>query len=487
MNDPPQYITATEIIELNNRARDEDLRMKSKALAALGESILAGLQIIRRRQMSRIIKFESENILPLKAISITPDGSVVKIAGPNDAGKTAILRGIWMSLGGKGEIPDDAIREGQDSGFVELTIGDNGTIEYTARLNLTRRPDGTIKRHEIILKNAEGRTETSPMTLIKDMLGFGRGQFDPLVFRDAKPAVQIEMLKTALGLDFSVLDAEYDKQYEQRTKINGEAKLLEAQIPEDDPEAPDKEVSVAELSTQHEQAVWNQTQNTNRETKLNTTVTDGLRADEGLSDLQEELIELELKVVKKKQQIVAQITCCENIATALNEAKDSKIYEVDDTEAIKEKIDNAESENARARAKIERAEKTAQVDELKSKAEVITTCLATIKATKEKMISDADFPIPGVVIEGKEILIKGHPLANQGSAAILRFGLLLVIKSDPKLRICTMDEGLGKLDDESIEMAEAICDEYNFQLWLTGPRAVGEGCVLISAGEVVEG
>lgn len=428
--------------------------------------------------MSRIIKLESENILPLKAISIVPDGSMVKITGPNDSGKTTILRSIWMALGGKKEIPDDAIREGQDKGFVQLDIGDNGEVECTARLNLRRRDNGTIKADEIILKDAKGRTQGSPMSRLRDMLGFGRGQFDPLAFRDAKPEAQVDMLKTALGLDFSELDQEEDEQYKKRTDVNRDAKSIAAQIGNDDPDAPDAEVSVAKLADQHAAALEAKASNDRHTAEIGDMkrrVSGSITKYQQLK-LQEEELAKSIEVLKSS---------VEDQNTEIDILEAQPLSEVPDADAIAQQIANAESNNARARDKARRKELIGELRDLKARSETITESLDTIKATRDKMIADADFPIPGVVIEDKQILVGGHPLANLGGSAGLRFGALLVMKSDPKLRIITMDEALGKLDDESLEMLGVLLTEHNFQGWITGPRAVGEGCIEIRDGELV--
>ena len=436
--------------------------------------------------MSKILKLESENILCLKAISIVPSEALVKITGPNDAGKTANLCCIWMALGGAKEIPADAIREGQDSGHVLLEIGDNGVVEYTARLNLKRRDNGTI-RDSITLKDEKGRTVSSPIALLRDMLGFGRGQFDPLAFSRAKPDEQAKMLQTALGIDYSELNAEYDTQYKKRTDINTEAKTLAAQIPADDPEAPDTETSVAELSQQHEAAIEAQASNervgtaiADAERKLSEAIAEGKK-------LQEQRQELLRKLEGLDQTINEQVVVADRRDQAVTASKAQPLAPVADVLAIKTAIENAESNNQRARAQAQRVKLIKDVADLKGRSEAITDALATIKATKKKMIADADFPINGVEIVDNAILVNGHPLANQGGAAQLRFGALLVMKSDPKLRVITMDEALGKLDDESIEMLVVLLEEHNFQAWLTGPRAVGENCIEIRDGEVVKG
>lgn len=429
--------------------------------------------------MSRIIRLESNNIMCLKAIDITPgDGSIVKIVGANDAGKTANLKCIWMALGGKKEIPKDVIRAGEDRGFVLLTIGDGDTVEYTARLNLKRRPNGDIKAEEIILKNNKGRTENSPMAMLADMLGFGRAQFDPLLFAGAKPADQVAMLKTALGLDFSELDSEYDEQYKQRTDVNRDAKNLAAQIGNDDPDAPDAEVSVAELAQQHAAAIEAKASN-----DRHTTLIAEEKAEVERDVLKYQQLKLDQEELDNRIKYLAESV--ETANTAIDALEAEPLSEVPNIDVIAEKIKTAEADNARARDKVRRKALVGELRDLKARSETITESLATIKATRDKMVADAEFPIQGVVIDDNQILIHGHPLANQGGAAQLRFGAMLVIMSKPKLKIITMDEALGKLDDESIEMLDVILKEHGFQAWLTGPRAVGEGCIEIRNGEIV--
>ena len=39
----------------------------------------------------KILKLQAENVKRLKVVEITPDGNVIMIGGPNDAGKSSVL------------------------------------------------------------------------------------------------------------------------------------------------------------------------------------------------------------------------------------------------------------------------------------------------------------------------------------------------------------------------------------------------------------
>ena len=50
----------------------------------------------------KIIELQAENVKRLKAVDITPDGTLQIIGGRNAQGKSAVLDSIWLALGGVG-------------------------------------------------------------------------------------------------------------------------------------------------------------------------------------------------------------------------------------------------------------------------------------------------------------------------------------------------------------------------------------------------
>ena len=48
----------------------------------------------------KIIRFEAENVKRLKAVEITPDGTVQVVTGRNGQGKSSVLDAIFLALGG---------------------------------------------------------------------------------------------------------------------------------------------------------------------------------------------------------------------------------------------------------------------------------------------------------------------------------------------------------------------------------------------------
>ena len=50
----------------------------------------------------KIIELQAENVKRLKAVDITPDGTLQIIGGRNAQGKSAVLDSIWLELSGVG-------------------------------------------------------------------------------------------------------------------------------------------------------------------------------------------------------------------------------------------------------------------------------------------------------------------------------------------------------------------------------------------------
>ena len=58
----------------------------------------------------RIVRLTASNVKRLKAVDITPDGTLQIITGRNAQGKTSVLDAIWLALGG-GAASKDTHRE----------------------------------------------------------------------------------------------------------------------------------------------------------------------------------------------------------------------------------------------------------------------------------------------------------------------------------------------------------------------------------------
>lgn len=191
----------------------------------------------------RIVSLEVENVGRLKAIRIVPKSPLVVIGGRNASGKSTILKSILMALGGKSELWDKTVREGEEKGKIVVDLG-----EITATLSIPKSGDSNL-----VLKGKDGAKLPSPQAILNKLAG--GISFDPLAFTKQKPAEQAAQLSKIVGVDLAPLNAKRKKLYDDRTLIGRDESQLRGQLAglNKYPDAPAEEVSAANIITEIEE------------------------------------------------------------------------------------------------------------------------------------------------------------------------------------------------------------------------------------------
>ncbi|MEK5071688.1 AAA family ATPase [Sporosarcina sp. FSL K6-1508] len=168
----------------------------------------------------KIIKLVAENVKGLKAVEIVPNGTLQVISGKNGQGKSSVLDSIWLALGGadatKGSNTTRAIRDGEESAFVTLDLGD-----IIATRKWTSNDKSTLK-----VESKDGTVFSSPQSMMNNLVG--KLSFDPLSFSNLDNKKQLEILLDMVKLpkNPSELDEEKKMVYDERTLVNRELKNL---------------------------------------------------------------------------------------------------------------------------------------------------------------------------------------------------------------------------------------------------------------------
>src|ERR1700721_2108852 len=94
----------------------------------------------------KIAKLLIENYKRIKVISITPEGNVIRISGPNGSGKTSCLDAIDNAIRGKCAQPTEPVRKGAKKAITQIELDNGWTIKRTFTEggggNLTVEGDG---------------------------------------------------------------------------------------------------------------------------------------------------------------------------------------------------------------------------------------------------------------------------------------------------------------------------------------------------------
>ena len=149
----------------------------------------------------KIIKLTAENVKRLRAVEITPDGTVQVITGRNAQGKTSVLDAIWLALGGGAASRETVrpIRDGEDHASVTLDLGD---------LTVTRTWTGD--KTSLSVKAADGAKYSSPQGVLDSLVG--RLSFDPLEFTRLSGRDQVSALLDIVSLDVDLDDLARQRQ-----------------------------------------------------------------------------------------------------------------------------------------------------------------------------------------------------------------------------------------------------------------------------------
>lgn len=439
----------------------------------------------------RIIELVAENIKRLRAVRIKPDGSVVQITGPNDAGKSTVLDAISYALEGKGAIPDQPIREGTTKAFVRLNLGD-----YTVLRKFTKA--GTC----LEVCDRDGVCQ-SPQQILNGLLG---PPFDPASFSRMKPAELLATLKKVVGLDFTAVDKRRAEAYEERTAVNRNVTRLRGQVAGmSDAEAPDDEVSIAALGTQQREAFEQRAQNdeiqrahlaaVERSHDAGNQIQNARHVNADNIEIAEAgILDMEAHLAQAKQELTALQQWRPTEEERECKAQEEEVWALaamveaivdPDTDAIAGQIAEAEQVNANVRAKRNRAEVVGQLAAEEKQSQELTIAIDRIDEDKRQQVAAAKFPVEGLGFSSAGVTFNGLPFEQASSAQKLRSGVGIWIALNAKLRILRIYEG-SLLDSKSLAILYKMAEFHDIQIWLERVAGDEPAGVVIEDGEVAQ-
>jgi len=328
-----------------------------------------------REQGATLVALEVENVKRLKVVRIRPDGSpMVVVGGDNEQGKSSLLDSIEMLLKG-GRMPDVPVHRGQTDGRIYGELSNGLVIERNFS------PAGTTLT---LRRGKRGKPISRPQSVLDELLD--EMAFDPLEFLGKKGTEQTEIMKRAIGLDFSDLEQERDEAFEERKIVNAKIKSLKGAIEEsvryDD--APAEEVSIAELAEQLKDA---HEANAARG-RLVQAVNNATRVREAT----------ELRVQQLRAELAAAETALAASRDVLTEAEQdlASAAEPVDIEPLQQQLQNAEVINRKVRANQQIDAQEFDLVDLEDKTRELTERLEDIEAEKAKRLAAARFPVEGL-------------------------------------------------------------------------------------------
>lgn len=415
----------------------------------------------------RIIEFRGENFHRLRAARIRPDGRVVKITGKNMQGKTSVLDAIWAALKGRTVAGPTPVHKGCEEATIELAIGGD-KVEHVIRRTFTV-VDGGEFTTDLKIVSAGGKVLRGKKQEFLDAL-IPAQDLDPMEFARAKPAEQFEILRKLVpGFDFDANQDRYDAVFAARTEVNRLARQRRAQAEGVRlPAGPrPKPVDVAAKVDEMQRAMEANALRDRRQRQRDQAATD-------VDDKRDEA-----------ERLRARAATLEAEANSLEEklAQADPIEDVIDVAAIKAEIESARAVAEVIRLHDDRDAHEAQAKIYEAQSASLTTELDQLLDARRKAIEAAKFPVPGLTLGDKRVLLDGVDFELASDAQKLQTSVAIAMAQPADLRVVRVRHG-NDLDSDSMRLLEEMAAQHDFQVWVELVDESGEVGFVIVDGEV---
>lgn len=409
----------------------------------------------------KIINLQAENYKRIRAIDITPDGSMVLLTGANAQGKSSVLDAIWAVLegGAASRVTERPIRKGEQRARVRLDLG-----EYIVTRIWTKDDSGTLT-----VESPRGAKYGSPQKLLDELVG--KLSMDPLAFVKMKGSDQVaalvSVLGDSLGFDPAELEARRKRTFEERTAVNRQVKELRVRLealPEVPDDTPDETLALTDLTGEYSVAVQH-----------NHVVGNAK------SDVESYAIELEQAEAAIAKAIEHRDTVAKELAAAklVVEGLGSEI----DTDEINERIAQIEQINDQVRAKNNRLNVADLLADAADVAAELDEKLDAIATEKAEALAAAKFPVDGLSFDETGVTYNGIPLEQASGAEKLRVSFGVAIAQNPELRVIRIDEG-ESLDSAGLKQIAELAEAHDMQVWVSKVDESGKVGIVIEDGMV---
>jgi len=461
-----------------------------------------------------IIRLQSNNVMRLVAVDITPEGNLITIGGKNGAGKSSVLDSLAMAIGGENFVPAEPIRRGETEGSVRLELDDLIITRRFSRdrihqegfgcgLDITTAADKekvfkactctptfSETRSTLSVTNKEGAKYPSPQTMLNKLLG--KLAFDPLAFAQMDAKAQEAVLRSVVNLDTTAIDNARKLAFAERTMLNKTFQIKEAQLlamPKHDG-VPVEELSLDAITEKLAQAE-----------RLSAAVGMAAHAKESkareldtltgnVTRMQSEVEQLEMRLAEARKTLAVYEREVETVfakVATLEAARLAAEKAVPDTALLRTELAEAVATNVKVRANQKHAEAFKELDALNVEVLAKTDIIEAADTQKRDMLDKVVFPVPGLSLSDDGITFGGIPFSQASTAEKLRVSVAIGLALNPTLKVLLIRNG-NMLDEDSLKLVAEQAAAANAQIWCEWvTKDAADVQVMIVDGEVAHG
>lgn len=429
----------------------------------------------------RILSLRGENVMKLTVVEITPHDDVVTIGGENEAGKSAVLNLIEMTMRGAKHTPDQPIRRGAAKADMQLGLGPKGgPVKFTVARTISQGTD------RLKITGADGDAWPRPQTLLEGL--YAAIAFDPMEFARMSPEKQAETLRKLLpDLDLSALDAAEAKFFEERTGVGRDGKAVKARLDAAAPHFPDapaEELSVTALAEE----LAKLKEEIQRGGELGRAAA---RADAEAMTAGAKLQQEDAAVERARTAFDAAIRSRASAATALNGAMEqSKVsraaaaaFQSPDIGPAKARLEGAEATNRQVRANAARAALEKELAEKRAEHDTLTKKIEAIAGRKSSKLAAVKMPVEGLALQGADVMLDGLPFKQASTARKITVGVAMALAMNPKLRVILVRDA-SLITEKNLALLKDLAREHDCQCWIEDARTTDPAAIIIEDGHV---
>ncbi len=417
----------------------------------------------------RVVRLVAESVKRIRAVDITPTGSVVTIRGNNAQGKSSVLDSILYALGGKGVAPPKVIREGQTEARIVLELED---------LVVERRWTANDKSY-LEVRSKDGAKYSSPQALLDRLVG--DMSFDPLAFLRLAAEKQVHTLSRLIGFDVGEWEARRRGVFDERTGVNRELSQLQARLgaaskPDGDP----KPVDPADLLEKMGQLMERDRQRSLAERTVDAAqaaIADGARE---LARCNDNIARLERELASAREASLGWEKSNAQRADRLTDARkalDAWPVTGPEMDGVKRELATAEKTNALARQAAEYSKLSADVDTKKGASQLLTDRIELLDAERSKTMAEAQLPVEGLGFGEHGLTLSGIPIEQASTSEQLKVSVAMGLALNPKLRVLLVRDA-SLLDAESMAVLTKMAADADAQVWAEVVGTEGVGIVI---------
>lgn len=397
--------------------------------------------------MIKINELKIENIKRIKAVQLEPQESgLTIIGGRNNQGKTSVIDAIAWALGGERFRPSQAQREGA------LTPPDLH-IELSNGLIVERRG----KNSELKVTDKNGRR--GGQQLLNEFVE--QLALDLPRFMQAGSREKANTLLQIIGVGEQLAELERQEQdlYNRRRAI-GQIASQKAKYAEEmpfDASAPAELISVSELIGQQQAILARNGENQRKREQAGRLQAEEERLRRQLAELQD-----------RYTQVCADLEIAQKSTAELRD---------ESTAELEANIANIEQLNRRVQGNLDRERALDEAAHYQAEYDGLTAELEQRRRDKLDLLAGADMPLPGLSVEGGELVYHGQRWDNMSASEQLRVAVAVVRRLNPNCGFVLLDK-LEQMDLGTLR---------EFGRWLEGEGlqviatrvSTGEECSII--------